>query len=238
MKTAPKLNKLGSQIATMIYPWLCSVCGGRGDKSGICVACKSHLPWCQGILCSVCGLPLSGHRDANLVCGECQKSPPDFDHLNAVLWYQSPIDKLITDYKYFSHWENAHTLVELVKSSFVANAQSGLIIPVPSHPVRIRQRGFNAVYELIKQLKSQVKFDYDLQSVCRRHNTEIQTGKLKGQRRKNVKGAFKIIKPILSEHVILFDEVVTTGATVNELSRCLKKSGVKQVSVWAIARTK
>ncbi len=209
-----------------------------GDKSGICAACESYLPWCQGSLCSVCGLPIAGQVDANLICGACQKLPPSFDHLSAVFWYQPPIDKLITDYKYFSRWENMHTLVELIKSSFVTNTQDGLIIPVPSHPARVRQRGFNAVYELIKHLKSQVKFDCDLQSVCRCHDTETQTGKLKGQRRKNVKGAFNITKPILSDHVIVFDEVVTTGATVNELSRCLKKSGVKQVSVWAIARTK
>jgi ComF family protein len=172
------------------------------------------------------------------ICGECQKSPPYYDYIHANFWYQSPIDKLISGYKYLNQWENARTLIELCACEFSKVSGTGLVIPMPSHPARIRQRGFNAVFELIKLLNNRVDFEYKFNGVLRSKYTETQTGKLKSQRRKNVKGAFTIVKPLNNNHVIIFDDVVTTGATVNELSRCLKMSGVKHVTVWAIARTK
>ncbi|MFK7795224.1 MAG: ComF family protein [Gammaproteobacteria bacterium] len=224
----------------MIYPWVCCVCGSHNKgHSGICNSCISHLPWCLNEnLCVVCALPISVARNTNKICGECQKSPPNYDQIHANFWYQSPIDKLISRYKYLNQWENAHTLIELSVNAFTEISKSGLVIPMPSHPARVRERGFNAVFELLKLFNKRIKFDYALDRVFRSKYTETQTGKLKSQRRKNVKGAFTVVKPFNRDHVIIFDEVVTTGATVNELSRCLKKAGVKRVTVWAIARTK
>jgi ComF family protein len=240
MKGLNKLYKLGSATTRMIYPWVCCVCGSHNKgQSGVCDLCISHLPWCMNdSICVVCGLPVSANMSVTKICGECQKAPPNYDCVHANFWYQSPIDTLISGYKYFNQWENAHTLIELSIKKFTEISTTGLVVPMPSHPARVRERGFNAVFELIKLLNKKVKFDYDLNSVVRTKNTQTQTGKLKAQRKKNVKGAFKVAKPIQNDHVIVFDEVVTTSATVNELSRCLKNSGVKYVSVWAIARTK
>ena len=96
----------------------------------------------------------------------------------------------------------------------------------------------NAVHELIKQFKQKYNFDYDDQLVARFKNTDTQTGKSKLQRRQNVRYAFTVNKAFQADHIMLVDEVVTTGATVNELSRCLKKAGARKVSVWALARTR
>lgn len=222
----------------MVFPWVCAVCGDSNDiETGICNLCRTQLPWC-GSVCYVCGLPVSGQKATRLVCGICQKKPPYYDCTRAVFWYQSPIDKLITDYKYFNCWENGRTLIDLIRLSLSEIPNDALVLPVPSHPARVRERGFNAVYELIRLLRHRVKFNCDLDCIRRVNNTETQTGKAKSQRRNNVRNAFTIIKPIPSDHVVIFDEVVTTGATVNELSRCLKKTGVKKVEVRAIARTK
>ena len=240
MKGIDKFYKLTSMASMMIYPWVCCVCGAHNkSQSGVCHFCISYLPWClHESLCVVCGLPVSADTSTSKTCGACQKSPPYYDRVQANFWYQPPIDKLISGYKYLNRWENAHTLIELSIHAFTEISKTGLVLPMPSHPARVRERGFNAVFELIKLFNRRVKFDYELNSVLRTKYTETQTGKLKGQRRKNVKGAFTIVKPVHNDHVIIFDEVVTTAATANELSRCLKKSGVKQVTVWAIARTK
>ena len=240
MKGIDKFYKLASNASRLIYPWVCCVCGGQNKhQSGVCNACISHLPWCfRESLCVVCGLPISGLMSVSKICGVCQKSPPYYDRIQANFWYQSPIDKLISVYKYLNQWENAHTLIELSTSAFTEVSKNSLVIPMPSHPARVRQRGFNAVFELIKLLNKQMMFDYEFNGVLRTKYTQTQTGKLKNQRRKNVKEAFTVVKPLNNDHVIIFDDVVTTAATVNELSRCLKKSGVKQVTVWAIARTK
>ena len=240
MKGIKNLYKLASAASGLIYPWICCVCGAQNkSQSGVCISCIDYLPWChQHSVCSVCGLPISANMSVTKICGECQKSPPNFDHLYANFWYRSPIDTLISGYKYFNQWQNAHTLIELSVKSFSQVSSTGLVLPMPSHPARVRQRGFNAVYELIKIFKQHSKFKYDLKSIERTKYTQTQTGKTKSQRRKNVKGAFTVVKPVNEDHVIIVDEVVTTASTVNELSRCLKQSGVQRVTVWAIARTK
>lgn len=186
----------------------------------------------------MCGLPISGDTLHVLICGQCQKQPPYYDSLSAVYWYEPPINDFITQYKYFNRWENAQTLIELCKTSFVSCGENTLVIPIPSHPSRVRQRGFNAVYELVKLLKKQCTFNFDEKLVSRIKHTETQTGKTKSQRRKNLRDAFTVSEVIKYDHIVIVDEVVTTGATVNELSRCLKKAGVKKISIWALARTR
>ncbi len=233
---------LSRLIAHSIYPWNCAICGIYSTDKGVCKACESYLPWCwKDKKCDVCGLPISSNLHHILICGQCQKRPPYFDHLVAVFWYQSPINQLITQYKYFYHWEHIHTLVTLANDEFKNACEDALLIPVPSHASRVRQRGFNAVYELVKLLSKQYAFDYDSHLVKRIKKTELQTGKTKTQRQQNVRHAFEVTdmtKVARIQHAIIIDEVVTTGATVNEISRCLKKAGVSKVTVWALARTK
>lgn len=224
----------------LFYPWRCLLCASKTDSKSVCEACESFLPLCENDKrCYVCGLPVSYSKDqVTLICGQCQIKPPYYDNLSTVFWYEPPIDKLISDYKYFNRWENVRTLVELSKSRFKDHCDNQLVIHVPSHSKRIKQRGFNAVYEILKLFHKQIKFIHDDCVVSRVKNTTTQTGKTKSQRRQNVRDAFQVNKSIKHEKVLIVDEVVTTGATVNELSRCLKMSGVKEVSVWAIARTR
>lgn len=152
------------------------------------------------------------------ICGACQALPAFYVSLKATFWYRAPIDQLITGYMYFNHWEHAHTLIQLSLKQFFDVCTSSLVIPVPSHPARIRQRGFNAVYELIRLYSKYINFDYDFNCLQRTRYTETQTVKSKMQRIKNVRDAFSLVKKIDYEEVTIFDEVVTTSATVNEIS--------------------
>lgn len=113
-----------------------------------------------------------------------------------------------------------------------------LVLPVPSHPERIRTRGFNPVHEFLREFRQRINIKYRTNVIKRIRATDTQTGKTKRERRLNVKKAFEVTQCLKGKHIILFDDVVTTGATVNELSKCLKKQGANYVEVWAIARTK
>lgn len=239
MLALKNFNKYWAKLLNSVYPWHCVICGAQAQNKSICTECAPYLSWCRNdTKCDVCGLPISADASHTRICGICQKHPPYYDCISAVFWYEPPISDFITQFKYFNHWENAQTLIELSESELVTENENSLIIPVPSHSSRIKQRGFNAVYELVKLYKKQRNFLYDDTLVSRVKNTETQTGKTKQQRKKNLRNAFKINHAIKHEHIIIIDEVVTTGATVNELSRCLKKAGVKKVTVWAIARTR
>ena len=109
---------------------------------------------------------------------------------------------------------------------------------MPSHPYRVRSRGFNAVFELLRILNRKQPLQIDFNYLQRIKNSAPQTGKTDLQRKHNIKNAFRVNSDQTHKRVVLFDDVVTTGATVAEASRCLKKSGVENVRVWALARTK
>lgn len=183
-------------------------------------------------------MPVAYNNRHRMICGQCQLKIPYYDKLRAAFWYEPPINHFVTQYKYFKRWEYAQTLVALTQGSIVNNYDYSTVIPVPSHPSRVRQRGFNAVYELARLFKRQYNIDFDTKLVRRVKNTQPQTGKSKSQRLHNLRNAFEVIRPINLDHVLIFDEVVTTGATVNEISRCLKRAGVEKVSVWALTRTR
>jgi len=110
------------------------------------------------------------------------------------------------------------------------------ILPVPLHKKRLRQRGFNQSIELARPVAKKTGLTLLLNHVVRVRETEAQTGLDAKQRRKNIRGAFECVKAMPYEYVAILDDVVTTGSTVNELARVLKKAGVKRVDVWSIAR--
>jgi len=111
------------------------------------------------------------------------------------------------------------------------------IIPVPLHKHRLHERGFNQALELARLIARQLKVPLNY-SLCRREKaTPFQSGLSARQRKQNLRNAFNVIQTPAYNHVAIFDDVVTTGSTVNELARQLKEEGVEIIEVWAIART-
>jgi ComF family protein len=114
---------------------------------------------------------------------------------------------------------------------------SEILVPVPLHPQRLRQRGFNQSVELTRILAKHYGLPYDLQ-LCRRIKaTKAQSELNKQERCKNLANAFEVSAAVRETHLVLVDDVITTGATVTELSKALKKAGARRIDVWAIART-
>ncbi len=239
MKPTIKFDKCIKKSLQLVFPRHCLLCGSSAGTDGVCAQCTPCLPWCKNDdCCRVCGVPVTSNPRHQRVCGQCQIRIPYYDKLSAAFWYEPPINHFVTQYKYFKRWEYAQTLVALTQGPVANSDNYSAVVPVPSHPSRVRQRGFNAVYELARLFKRQYNIDFDTKLVRRVKNTQPQTGKSKSQRRHNLRNAFEVIRPIKLDHVWIFDEVVTTGATVNEISRCLKRAGVEKVSVWTLARTR
>lgn len=226
-----------NRLQHFVYPKVCSICG-LADLShvGVCEQCLSVLPRCDNV-CEVCGRPVEGSV-SSLTCGLCQTRKPHYHRLQAPFWYEAAISELILQYKYHQHWQNAEVLIDLFCRSNIQPGQNSILIPMPSHPKRVRARGCNSVFELLRVLSRRRSISCDFNYLKRVKNTAIQADKSITERKRNIRDAFVTNHLIRHERVVLFDDVVTTGATVNEASRCLRKSGVENIEIWALARTK
>jgi Predicted amidophosphoribosyltransferases len=111
-----------------------------------------------------------------------------------------------------------------------------IIIPVPLHPQRFRERGFNQSIEIAKSLSRHLNIPIDTQSCIRKRNTLHQIDLPARQRQSNMKQAFKVKQPMKARHIAILDDVMTTGSTVNELAKVLKQSGVNRVDIWVCGR--
>ncbi len=231
----------------MVYNWLninryiapqgdCRLCAAPADCAyGICRACLAELPH-NHYPCPCCGAVLTA--PTTLPCGACQRQPPHFDHARIPYCYAPPLIPFITGLKFHGRLANARWLSEL----FLARLEPGAfslpecLIPVPLHPTRLRERGFNQAMELARPLSQRLRLPLEPYTVQRDRHTAPQSELSGATRRRNLRGAFHQLAPLPYQHVALIDDVVTTGSTLNELARVLRRGGVKTIQIWAIAR--
>lgn len=219
--------------------WLapnCLLCDAVSDNTlSLCVACQQDLPWLLHC-CQHCALPLEDKQ--KVVCLQCQIEPPIFDEAVCALHYSTPVDSLIKRMKFGHQLSCARVLAALLAQHLTQQDITSVdaILPVPLHKSRLRQRGFNQALELAKDLRKVHDIPL-LGSVRRVVNTKAQT-LVKGEdRAMNLSGAFSLTSGAeLPKHVVILDDVITTGSTSNELARLLKEAGVEKVTVWAVAR--
>lgn len=239
------------RMTQRIYPPRCLLCDGMGMEKGfkaldICEFCHSRLPENQPA-CIRCALPLPPDltHSGNIVCGRCQKKPPAFDYSMSLFRYEQPVVWLVKQLKFNERLSHARLLGEMLtdrmaqrfaQKNMPGDAVPDCILPVPLHNKRLGRRGFNQSIELARAVASKTGLPLELNLVERMRETESQTGLDAGQRRKNLRGAFKVVEQVKYRHVAIVDDVVTTGSTVNELAIALKRAGVERVDVWSIAR--
>jgi ComF family protein len=224
-------------IQSVIFPPTCLLCQAPGlHGRDICDACTASLPRIH-YACTRCALPLP--RSALTVCGRCQHKPPHFHSTIAPYYYDFPIDRVIQRLKFGGKLAVARLLGQLMDNAIRDSGIDlpAMIIPVPLHGTRLRDRGFNQSLELARHVGKRLGIPLNIQSVSRFKATPPQMGLAAKYRRKNIRGAFAVKGTIEAAHVALVDDVVTTGATVGELARVLKFNGVERVDVWAVART-
>ncbi len=156
---------------------------------------------------------------------------------HAPFLYQGAIRHLITTLKFNADFKNARLLGLLLSEYLNSTAEKPeLLIPMPLHNARYRQRGFNQTIEIARTVSTQLKIPLEINTCLRDRDTPHQTALSAKQRRKNIKNAFSITKTIHAKHVAILDDVMTTGSTAHELARVLKKAGVGRVDVWVCAR--
>ena len=228
-----------NNVQRLLYPSTCLLCGRPGaDGLDLCPECRAELPRNHNP-CRRCALPLPTDTPAGALCGECQKTPPPFERCLAPFTYRSPLPELINGLKFRGRLAYSRLLAELLLPAVAEVAQEPpeRIIPVPLHPTRLRERGYNQALELARPLSRHLGIPLELRYCRRIRSTQPQSGLEQKQRRRNIRGAFEISPEIQARHVALVDDVVTTGSTVAEIARQLKRRGVERVEVWALART-
>ncbi len=228
---------------------LCDAVVGKRVEKGIsnislCKDCYHDLPWLEHA-CKQCGIACQHCGIESPVCGACQKKTPFVDYTLSALHYVSPVDYFVTELKFSKQLTSAAIMSELLYqfldqhiSQKMTTGKPDFIIPVPLHKNRLRLRGFNQAVELAKPLARKFSIPMLQNSVIRTKNTAPQSDLDAGQRHKNIRNSFQIENSdqLTAAHVTIVDDVVTTGATCNELARLLKNAGVKKVGVWSVAR--
>lgn len=218
----------------MLLPLRCLLCGAAGsDGLDLCADCRAELPR-NRLCCARCALPLA---TAAPLCGECVRKAPAWDAAWVPFRYGWPLDRLESRYKFGADLAAGRVLSTLWRRESCPIALPQLLLTVPLHRSRLRQRGYNQSLELARPLARQfgVPLRHDL--LQRVHATEAQTELDAVSRRRNVRGAFALREgTLLPDHVAVLDDVMTTGATVAECTRVLRRAGVARVDVWALAR--
>ena len=228
------------KILKQVYNWLnyllpphCLLCEQPSFlELDLCNVCYQQLQK-NTQHCIRCAKPL---EQTDQFCGSCLKTEPYFDAVQAPFLYQEAMRYLITEFKYHNDYKNARTLGLLLAEQLNIQTPPDCIIPVPLHKTRYRVRGFNQAIELAHILSHYHHIPLNLNTCIRKRNTEQQARLTGKQRIKNVKNAFEILKPLNNQRVVIIDDVMTTGSTVNEVAKVLKKAGATYVEVWVCAR--
>lgn len=216
-----------------LLPWRCLLCGDAGvDGVDLCAACMAELPR-NTHRCERCALPLPVSAPQ---CGRCQRKAPPWDAAWAPFRYAWPLDRLETRFKFGRDLAAGRALVHAWQRER-PHALPQLILPVPLHRRRLRERGYNQTLELVRPLAKALCVPYQRDVLFRTRHTDAQTGLTAIERRRNLRNAFALREDVtLPAHVVVLDDVFTTGATLGECARTLKRAGVERVDVWALAR--
>jgi ComF family protein len=222
---------------TRLWPGRCLLCGagGAGGRD-LCAACAGELPG-NPIRCPRCALPLVVAAPA---CGECLRSPPAFAWTRAPFRYVFPLDRLLTRFKYAGDLAAGRLLAELLGDALDDDPRlgdrDGVLVPVPMAPDRLVERGYNQALELARPLAQRLGLPLATAGLARVRATPRQAGLSARARRRNLRGAFVAAPEMVGRRVVLVDDVMTTGATLRECARALRRAGAMEVGVVAVAR--
>ncbi len=223
--------------ARWLYPPTCLLCGAPGSEGmDLCPGCLADLPRNRPA-CPRCALPLPPGGVAGCPCGRCQRRPPPFDRCQAPFLYGPPLDGLITGLKYGARLAHARVLGELLARHVEMARPPDLLIPVPLHPRRLRERGFNQALEMARVVARRAALRLAPATCMRVRDTPHQTGLEARVRRRNLRGAFVAAPRVRGLRLAVIDDVVTTGATAEAVTLACRRAGAAGVEVWAAART-
>lgn len=244
---------LRNDAAHLLWPLRCLACGDPGgDGIDLCPPCAAQLPW-NASACIACAIPLpcllrgtgasfGRPRDAQL-CGACLQEaavavrPASLTEVHAACVYAAPVDRLLLRFKFHRDLAAGGLLAQLMAQAFVALPRPAAVMPVPLHRARLRQRGYDQALELARPLARALGVPLLDQVLTRTRATAPQSQLDAAQRRRNLHGAFEVRDRALPPaHVVLVDDVMTTGATLHAAAAALKRAGAQRVDAWVCAR--
>ncbi len=214
-------------------PQRCLFCGGSNPHEGICAGCRQDLPGSRALRCPSCG----NLSEAGQICGECLARPPRFSRLRAAVSYRFPVDGAIQRLKYGADLSAVAPLAALLAERLDREPRPDLLLAMPMAPQRLRERGFNQAQELAGALSKRLGLKLAPQLCRRTRHTAPQAALPWAERRRNIRGAFECGTDLAGARVAVVDDVLTTGATLDELAGVLLGRGAAEVWGWVVART-
>ncbi len=244
----PVLKAFAAAFFSVFFPSNCRLCGDpltNISRVPVCRRCLDSIHRPEETLCEKCGERLAAQAEAR--CGLCRRIEPPFTRAVAYGGYDAELRDLIHLLKYERVRSAAGVLGRMLAAAIAGlapefGARPPLAIPVPLHAGKLRQRGFNQSELLARAAlrckPAGLKLELDTRVLERRRATESQTGLTRHQRRDNMRGAFAIVNPgrVAGRDLLLVDDVFTTGTTVSECARVLRRAGSGQVWVATAAR--
>ncbi len=236
------LARTARRFAGFVFGGTCYLCRGavaatrRAGVTGtglLCADCEADLPRLGAALCPRCALP----SPEAALCGRCLADPPAFDATFAALVYGFPADVLVQALKFRGELALAPLLGEWLACAIPAGARADVVVPVPLSARRLRERGYNQALEVARTLAAARELPLEHGLCTRRRDTPAQSELPWAERARNVRGAFVCHPGVEGRVVAVVDDVMTTGATLGELARTLKRAGAAGVVNWVVART-
>ncbi len=229
------VNSCINNIQFWLFPASCVLCGAPGHNGvDLCPHCETDLPRISPA-CQCCGLPLTENEQAR--CGQCLQTPRPYQRTISPYYYQPPLIQLITQFKFNHRLVMARVFAYLLAKHIINDQHKPeAIIPVPLHPRRLRERGYNQSLEIARLLGKTLNIPVDYKLCQRTRYTLPQTGLTAKTRKQNVKDAFGLTGTCEYKHIAIVDDVITTGHTITELASLLHKNGVDEIEVWSVAR--
>ncbi|MDE2408011.1 MAG: ComF family protein [Xanthomonadaceae bacterium] len=226
-------RKVDAAPLCWLLPPRCIVCAAPGlPGRDLCAGCHAALPR-QRHACPRCALPLP---EAS-TCGHCLQHPPPLDAMHAAFDYAFPLDRLLPRLKFHRDFAAGRVLVQAMAEHFATLPRPQALIPLPLHRNRLRRRGYDQALELARPLARALGLPLGDDVLERCKPTRAQSTLDAEARQHNLQGAFRILPGVsVPAQVVLFDDVMTTGATLHAAAQVLHDAGVQQVHAWVCAR--
>jgi ComF family protein len=215
-------------ITSYLFGGSCFLCRGAA-RALLCIECNADLPRLEEALCPRCALDSPG----GAVCGRCLTQAPAYDATYAALAYDFPADALVHALKFRGELALAPLLASLLVHKVRAQRVDH-VVPVPLSAERLRHRGYNQAVEIARELRKEA---LELSLCERTRDAPPQIDLPYDQRQRNVRGAFRCTRSLNGASIAVVDDVMTTGATLDEIARTLKAAGAAHVENWVVART-
>ncbi len=225
-----------SRLLNLLFPSRCPMCDSKSDShlyNPICSHCWSIIQKYDGPSCRVCGIPSISHQTT--LCESCIKNKQPFSKILYYGLYEGALRKAIQLFKFSGIKRLSKPLGSLLLQLRIPKAD--VIIPVPLHLKRLRQREFNQTALMGRCLAKELKIPMIIDNLIKVRETPPQTSLKREERLKNVKKTFSAHESLRDKDILLIDDVITTGATVKECSHLLMKAGAKSVTVAALAHS-